>query len=49
MADAPRPVRAALGADRPHLVVVEELAVSTTLDPYLSLRALAHYSGCSVR
>jgi hypothetical protein len=49
MADAPRPVRAALGADRPLLVVVEELAVSTTPDPYLSLRALAHYSGCSVR
>jgi hypothetical protein len=30
-------------------VVVEELAVSRRWDPYLSLRALAHYSGCSVR
>jgi hypothetical protein len=49
MADAPRPVRAALGAERLRLVVVEELAVNTTLDPHLSLRALAHYSGCSVR
>lgn len=38
-----------LGADRPRLVVVEELAVTSPSDPYLSLRALASYSGCSVR
>ena len=48
MADARR-VRAPLGADRPRLVVVDELAVSTTLDPYMTLASLARYSGCSVR
>jgi hypothetical protein len=49
MADAPRPARPALGTERPRLVVVDTLALSTPLDPYLSLRALASYSGVSVR
>lgn len=43
------PPRASIGADRPRLVVVDELALTTPTDPYLSLRALAGYSGCSVR
>jgi hypothetical protein len=30
-------------------VVVDAIEVTTPLDPYLSLRALASYSGCSVR
>ncbi len=38
-----------VGQDRPRLVVVEGLEVTTPLDPYLGLRALATYSGCSVR
>jgi hypothetical protein len=38
-----------MGQDRPRLVVLEGLSLSTTLDPYLNLRALATYSGCSVR
>jgi hypothetical protein len=42
----PRP---SIGADRPHLVVVDELALTTPLDPYLGLRGLASYSSCSVR
>ncbi len=37
------------GQDRPRLLVVEGLAVTTPLDPYLGLRALAAYAGCSVR
>lgn len=40
---------AAIGQDRPKLVVVDELAVTTPLDPYLSLSALATYSSCSIR
>jgi hypothetical protein len=40
---------AVIGANRPRLVVLEGLELSTALDPYLSLRALATYSGCSVR
>jgi hypothetical protein len=43
MAD-PRPARAPLGADRPRLVVVDELALTTPTDPYYSLRALGAYS-----
>jgi hypothetical protein len=35
--------------DRPRLVVVDNLELSTRLDPYLSLRALGTYSGCSIR
>jgi hypothetical protein len=42
----PAPV---LGADRPRLVVVDELVLTTPLDPYLSLRGLAAYSSCSIR
>jgi hypothetical protein len=42
----PRP---SIGADRPRLVVVDELTVTSALDPYLSLRALATYSSSSVR
>jgi len=38
-----------LGPDRPRLVVVEGLMLATPADPYLSLRAGASYSGCSVR
>jgi len=38
-----------LGQGRPRLVVVEGIDVTTPLDPYLSLRALAEYSNCSVR
>jgi len=41
--------RRAIGSDRPRLVVLEELTLSTTLDPYLSLRTLSQYSGCSTR
>jgi hypothetical protein len=49
MADAPRQAPAPLGADRPRLVVVDELRLTPPSDPYLSLRALAVYSSCSVR
>jgi hypothetical protein len=45
-AATPRP---AIGADRPRLVVVDALALTTPLDPYLSLKALAAYSSLSVR
>ncbi len=38
-----------MGEGRPRLVVVEGLSLTTPLDPYLGLRALATYSGCSVR
>ena len=38
-----------VGQDRPRLVVVDELVLTTQTDPYLSLRALASYSGCSIR
>ncbi len=43
------PAKGAVGEGRSRLVVVDELAVTTPLDPYLGLRALASYSGCSVR
>lgn len=49
MADAPRPARAALGADRARLVVVDQVMLTTPADPYLSLRGLAAYSSLSVR
>jgi len=49
MSAASRAVAPTLGADRPRLVVVENVALSTPADPYLSLRGLAGYSGCSVR
>jgi len=35
--------------DRPRLVTIEGMELVTPLDPYLSLRALATYSGLSVR
>jgi hypothetical protein len=38
-----------MGADSPRLVIVDALALTTPLDPYLSLKALADYSGLSVR
>ena len=38
-----------LGQDRPHLAVVEHLVLTAPADPYLSLTALAEYSGLSVR
>jgi len=38
-----------IGHDRPRLVVLEELQLTSAADPYLSLRALAEYSGLSVR
>jgi hypothetical protein len=38
-----------IGQQRPRLVVVDSLAISTTLDPYLSLHALAKYTSMSVR
>jgi hypothetical protein len=38
-----------IGHDRPRLVVAEGITLATPADPYLSLRALADYSGCSVR
>ncbi len=39
----------AIGHGRLRLLAVQEAAITTPLDPYLSLRALAAYSGCSVR
>lgn len=45
---APSPKVNRLGEDRPRLVVIEGLELTTLLDPYLSLRALAKYSSCSV-
>lgn len=44
MGDQPR-----LGQDRPRLMVVEGISLASPADPYLPLRALADYSGCSVR
>src|SRR5215470_6499008 len=35
--------------DRPRLVLVEGITLTSPADPYLSLRALATYSGLSVR
>jgi hypothetical protein len=49
MTGGPPTPRPALGADRPRLVVVDELVLGVVSDPYLSLRALASYSDCSVR
>jgi hypothetical protein len=36
-------------ARQPRLVALEGVEVATALDPYLSLRSLAAYSGCSIR
>lgn len=38
-----------LGQDRPRLVVIEGLELTTPLDPYLDLAALSAYSGLSRR
>jgi hypothetical protein len=38
-----------LGQDRPRLALVERIMLAAPADPYLSLRALADYSGLSVR
>jgi hypothetical protein len=38
-----------VGADRSQPVAVPDLAIAMPLDPYLTLRALAAYSGCSTR
>lgn len=38
-----------VGQDRPRLVVVDECRLSSPADPYFSLKALAAYSGLSVR
>jgi hypothetical protein len=38
-----------VGAERPTLAVVETVTLTGPADPYLSLRALAAYSSCSVR
>jgi len=42
-------VSAVLGQDRPVLAVVKEYALASPGDPYLTLKALAQYSACSVR
>ncbi len=47
MAGAALPYR--LGEDRPRLAVVEGMTLASLADPYLTLRALADYSSCSVR
>jgi hypothetical protein len=38
-----------IGDERPQLLVVKEMEITTPLDPYMSLRALESYSGCSKR
>jgi hypothetical protein len=38
-----------LTPDRPRLVLVESVLLTTPADPYLSLRALSEYSSLSVR
>jgi len=45
----PRDRGAIVGQDRPRLAVIDAVALTTPLDPYLSLRAVASYSGCSIR
>ena len=40
---------ARVGADRPRLVVLEDITLTTPADPYLSLSSLATYTGCSAR
>jgi hypothetical protein len=51
--DSGRAVRACstgrVGVDRPQLLVAEGFTLATPADPYLSLKALATYSSCSVR
>jgi len=38
-----------VGEERPQLVVTKEITLASPADPYLTLRALATYSACSVR
>jgi hypothetical protein len=38
-----------VGAERPRLVTVDQIQLMTPLDPYLTLRGLASYCGCSVK
>ncbi len=38
-----------MGQGRAKLVVVEGIELTTPLDPYLTLKALSAWSGCSVR
>jgi hypothetical protein len=40
---------AQLGENRPRLVVVDDLRLTSLADAYLSMRALATYAGVSVR
>lgn len=40
---------AIVGQDRPRLAVIDALALTTPLDPYLTLSSLRGYAGCSVR
>jgi hypothetical protein len=47
--DEERSRRTRIGDERPKLVVIEGIEVTTALDPYLPLRALAAYSGMSAR
>jgi hypothetical protein len=45
----PHPVTDSTDGQRPRLLVVDDLVLASPHDPYLSLRALATYSTCSVR
>ena len=38
-----------IGQDRPRLLVAEGIELTTPADPYLNMKALSQYSGCSVR
>jgi hypothetical protein len=38
-----------LRVERPRLVALDQIELNTPLDPYLALRALATYCGCSVK
>jgi Helix-turn-helix domain len=42
-------LRPPVGGERPRLAVLDQIELSTPLDPYLALRALATYCGCSVK
>jgi Helix-turn-helix domain len=48
-ADTPPALPARFGADRPRLVVVDEVAIGTTLDPYLDTKAAMQYLSCCER
>jgi helix-turn-helix protein len=40
---------AKVGSERPVLAVVDSVTLDAPPDPYLTLRALSKYTGCSVR